>query len=378
MLVASSFLFTLGRSHDVGDPMPIKKWDEPHWPDLPSHDVMHVEFPYQFNGKKYISYVAWPGDATVEQPDKPGKDGRRMLLGKGASKEKKGKEKTSKTGIKEKKSKKGSKEDEKSKKGSKEDEKSKKGSQEDGVVNELPAAFVAPSWYGLKDYERFRATEFAARGYVAWAFDAYGLGDGMNITTNDQARGNATALRSNPEALWAHMDHVILSVFPMLHELIPGAPKIDTEAVVGTGYCMGGQIVFELARRGTPGVVAVAGFHPSLSALTKPIKQNITAYVQAHHAQYDNAGDQGLLNFEKEMAAANATWATLKYSGVYHGWTDATNDKIYDELQGEVAHDSMRALFKRILAKNGVEVGALAAKRRVQSPHMDGSSLERS
>eukprot|EP00457_Paulinella_chromatophora_P007074 gb/GEZN01007094.1/.p1 GENE.gb/GEZN01007094.1/~~gb/GEZN01007094.1/.p1 ORF type:complete len:227 (+),score=42.41 gb/GEZN01007094.1/:385-1065(+) len=213
----------------------------------------------------------------------------------------------------------------------------------------LPIVLIAPQWYGLSDMEKFRAKEFASRGYLAFAIDIYG--NGVTPTTREEAGAASTALRSDPAKLFAHLDTIVAAV-GNLHSLIDSAPVTDPKSIVATGYCLGGLVVYEMARRNLPGVLAVSGFHPSFGILTDPPLGNITAYVMAHHGQLDSAKDQGLLDFEAKMTQGGATWSTSKYSNMPHGWTDPRGDS-YDALQAELPHDATRALFARILATHG-------------------------
>jgi len=112
--------------------------------------------------------------------------------------------------------------------------------------------------------------------------------------------------------------------------------------------------VFELARNDPDGLVAVAGFHPSLTPLYNATMYPATlrATVQAHHAELDRSGDKGLLGFEAEMRSRNVSfWSTHKYGNCMHGWTDPTST-IYRAQQAEEAHANMRQLFGQLIGRH--------------------------
>jgi len=238
----------------------------------------------------------------------------------------------------------------------------------------LPGLLVAHQYLGLGDIEKFRAREMAARGFVAFAMDSYGKGKKPANTT--EAIAYLTWLTTNPDEYTARIIGGF-NALKNLPKLVQGATAINTSQLFATGYCAGGGVVFELARMDVPGLIAVAGFHPSLMPLynMSMYPATLSATVQAHHAALDRANDTGLLAFEAEMKSRNAPhWSTHKYGNCQHGWTDPTSS-IYRAQEAEEAHANMRMLFGQLLGKtsdicaastpenpsNGLSAGPVAA-----------------
>lgn len=216
----------------------------------------------------------------------------------------------------------------------------------------LPGILVAHQYMGLGDTEYFRAREMASRGYVAFAMDSYGKG--VRAANSTQARQLLSALQSNPTLYTSR----ILGGFDVLKTLprrVQGAPAVNTSQLFAIGYCAGGGVVFELARNDVDGLLAVAGFHPVLTPLyntSTSYPRTLRATVQAHHAQYDSAGDAGLMAFEAEMTRRNVShWSTHKYGNCQHGWTDPSSS-IYRAQEAEEAHANMRQLFGHLVGRN--------------------------
>uniref|UniRef100_A0A7S4BVB6 Dienelactone hydrolase domain-containing protein n=1 Tax=Chrysotila carterae TaxID=13221 RepID=A0A7S4BVB6_CHRCT len=102
--------------------------------------------------------------------------------------------------------------------------------------------------------------------------------------------------------------------------------------------------VLEIVRRGYPGVVAAAAFHPSTTNLTATIPPTMTENVQIHYPELEPAGDEGLAFFEEELRYGEAMgWTTFKYGGASHGFTDPTN-AVYDAKQSRLSHEYYHAL----------------------------------
>lgn len=206
----------------------------------------------------------------------------------------------------------------------------------------LPGVLIAHQYFGLGEMEQFRAEEMAAYGYVAFALDLYGK-DNRPIDEED-AQDKLTALRADVDNYQALM----VAGLDALKSLTVG-PPVDTSALFANGYCAGGEVAFELARLGSPGLIGAAGFHPTLDPLADEYTEALTAAIQAHHAELDSTGDEGLLGFEDEMRARDvSTWSTVKYGNCEHGWTDPTSTT-YRAQEASDAHLTMLNKYANIL-----------------------------
>lgn len=208
---------------------------------------------------------------------------------------------------------------------------------------------IAHQYMGLIDYEKARADEMAASGYVAFALDVYGKGVRCNTTECAQAAmGKA------------------LSDIPLLRTLISAGTKVllqtwpDSTKLVAFGYCFGGSMVLELARHPTKGASqavtfkAVSSIHGTLGAYSNEVaaKGEVVARVQAHHAELDFQGDAGLAGFEAEFKVgvdgSFGLWETIKYAKCSHGWTEP-GTPVYQARAAVQAHKSTFAFFEMAL-----------------------------
>eukprot|EP00966_Prymnesium_polylepis_P116189 2685845-Prymnesium_polylepis.1 len=168
---------------------------------------------------------------------------------------------------------------------------------------------------GLGEYEKARAEEMAAQGYVAFALDVYGKGVRCNTTacaiaTMNKALADVGKLRG-----------LISAGTNQLLALWGGTA--DRARLVAMGYCFGGSMVLELARHPNVGASAgqtfkaVSSIHGTLSpyAGQKPAAGEIRTLIQAHHAELDFQGDGALTALEAELKigvnGSDATWETL-------------------------------------------------------------------
>ena len=213
------------------------------------------------------------------------------------------------------------------------------------AVRALPAVLVGHTWTGLGDMERYRTAQMAKQGFVAFALDVYGTG--VRPTTEPEARGNMSKVESNVTDFYARLD---CGLSQLLATAV-GDVSVNKSQLFANGYCFGGQMVLELARRQIPHLRAVSSFHGELSNLLPNRTDTVSAIVQVHHASLDYQGDQGLQAFEDEMRNKKVVhWSTSKYgSDVSHGWTDPTSMN-YRPFYAEQSHSAMFRLYDQILS----------------------------
>jgi dienelactone hydrolase len=106
---------------------------------------------------------------------------------------------------------------------------------------------------GLDEYQRQRADDLAAHGYLALAMDYHG-GE-VFFDRPDAMLARVMPLIANVERMRA-IGRVALDILLAL-------PGVDPNRLAALGYGAGGQIVLELARGGVP-FKAIALVHPAL------------------------------------------------------------------------------------------------------------------
>lgn len=211
-----------------------------------------------------------------------------------------------------------------------------------------PGVLVVHEWWGNNDYTRKRADMLAQLGYVAIAIDMYG--DGKLADHPKDAGAFSGEVRKN-------MD-VAEKRFRAAMSLLQSQPDVDRDRIAAIGYCFGGGIVLEMARRGVD-LDGVVSFHGSLPTQTPAKAGGVKAKVLVLNGEADSfIKPEQIDAFKKEMAAAGVDYRFINYPGAVHAFTnpDATeNGKkfniplAYDANADKQSWDEMQKFLTTVL-----------------------------
>ncbi len=175
-----------------------------------------------------------------------------------------------------------------------------------------PGIILVHEWWGNTDYIKQRADSLANQGYVALVVDLYG--DGR--TTEHPAK--AKELSSD---VFKNLDNAEKNLRKAI-ELLKANPRVNPNQIAAIGYCFGGGIVLEMAKRGLP-FAGVASFHGMLSTPTIPKRGDVKAKVAVFHGGDDAmVSNQDLGKFRSQMRQANADLQIHIYPKAKHAFTN--------------------------------------------------------
>jgi dienelactone hydrolase len=86
----------------------------------------------------------------------------------------------------------------------------------------------------------------AEMGYAALVVDMYG--EGKQAQTPDEARKLSSGVTKNPDLAWSR--------FMAAMDFLKGQANVDPARIAAIGYCFGGGVVLNMARRGRTSEVA--------------------------------------------------------------------------------------------------------------------------
>ena len=196
---------------------------------------------------------------------------------------------------------------------------------DDAMEGKRPGIVVVHEWWGLNDYAKRRARDLAALGYSALAIDMYG--DGRNTEHPEDAKAFSSAALKDPKAAAKRFNAGL--------DLLRIQPRTDSGKLAAIGYCFGGKVVLDAARRGEP-LAGVVSFHGPLVTQTPATPGSVKAKVLVEHGAADSMVTEAQVEaFKKEMDAAGASFEFVSIPGAKHGFSNPDADRL-----GHAGHDS--------------------------------------
>lgn len=215
------------------------------------------------------------------------------------------------------------------------------------ISGKRPGILVVHEWWGQNQYARKRAKMLAALGYTALAVDMYGEG---RLADHPETAGQFSGeLRKNMPLAEKR--------FKAAMQLLKQQPTVDPDQIAAIGYCFGGGIVLEMARRGLD-LKAVASFHGSLGTSEPAQRGMVKAKILvANGADDPFTTPEQITAFKQEMDQAGADYQFINYPGAKHSFTNPEADSYgkqfnlplaYNRQADEQSWQAMQELFARV------------------------------
>lgn len=215
------------------------------------------------------------------------------------------------------------------------------------VKGKRPAIIVVHEWWGHNDYAKRRARMLAKLGYRALALDMYG--NGKNASHPKDAGKFSGEVKKNMA--------VAEKRFMAAYHYLQKRPNVDKNKISAIGYCFGGGIVLEMARRGVD-LDGVVSFHGSLGTNDAAQKGKVKAKLLVLNGAADPfVKATSIEAFKKEMQAAKVDYKFVNYPGAKHAFTNPDADKFGKKFKIPLAYqkeadmkswNEMKKFFKGI------------------------------
>ena len=210
-----------------------------------------------------------------------------------------------------------------------------------------PGILIIHQWKGVSDYEKMRARQLAALGYVAFAVDIYG----KDVRPADPKEAGQQAGKYYGDiTLYRERLNAGLNELKM-------QPLVDPDNIAAIGYCFGGSGALELARSGAD-IKGAVSFHGGLKSQSPSDANNIKCRVLVQHGAIDPyVPEEDVVAFKKEMEDAKVDYVLTEYAGAVHSFTmesagdDTSKGSAYNEKADKRSWEAMKIFFSEIFAK---------------------------
>lgn len=220
---------------------------------------------------------------------------------------------------------------------------------DDAVSGERPGVLVVHEWWGHNDYARSRAEALAELGYTAFALDMYGSGKVADHP--EDAQRFMQAIAGDMKAAEAR--------FRAAMTLLQEHPTVDARRIAAQGYCFGGAVVLNMARRGLD-LSGVVSFHGALGSDNPPEPGTVKTRVQVYTGGADPfVPPEQVAAFVREMQTADVDFHPVSYAGVQHSFTSPEANRyneefdmptIYDRRADRDSWEGMKAFYQDIFS----------------------------
>jgi carboxymethylenebutenolidase len=209
-----------------------------------------------------------------------------------------------------------------------------------------PALILVHEWWGLNDFAKGKAQQFADQGYVTLAVDLY---RGAVASDPDTAHQLSRGL---PEDR-AKRD--LAAAFAYL----ASRPDVDPRRIASIGWCMGGGYALEEALQ-EPRLAAAVIFYGRL-----PTDPAVIAGIKAKLLGNFGMDDKGIppeavSAFEKQARADGVSVDFKEYPGAGHGFASSADPKIF---RTKAATDADRRALSFLEATLGPRTPTLPSAR---------------
>jgi carboxymethylenebutenolidase len=198
-----------------------------------------------------------------------------------------------------------------------------------------PALIVIHEWWGLTDWIKQDARDFAAKGYVALAIDLY--------------RGELAATPRNAYKLMTSVPKERgVADLNAAFDYLTSMKNVNAAKIGVIGWCMGGSYSFEAATA-LPKLAACVIDYGNVDT-AKSLVEGIKCPVLCNFAELDQTytpkkGEA----FAKAMKADGKKIEFHVYPGVNHAFMNPNNPSVYNEMQTSKAWKTIFAFLNKNL-----------------------------
>lgn len=188
---------------------------------------------------------------------------------------------------------------------------------DDSIVGKRPGVLVIHDRSGMGADTKKNVEMFARFGYVGFAADIYGYGQGI-LPKDIPEMGVQTAIYNK--------DHALMKARAQAgYDALAKHPLVDASRIAQVGYCFGGTVAVEFGSTGVPlaATIAVHGsFKNHQPGWAKNLKGKMLVQHGAEDAYYPLSTVAEVI---EELRAAKVDFQYELYSGANHGFSVPQN-----------------------------------------------------
>lgn len=200
---------------------------------------------------------------------------------------------------------------------------------DDSTARPRPGVIVIHEWWGHNAYARRRAEQLAELGYEAFAVDMYGA---------NRSASNPEEAKKLSAPFYADRGLMHSRALAGLNKL-KTMPNVDGSRMAAVGYCFGGTVALEMARRGED-LRGVVSLHGGLATPERAEPGRVTAHVLVLNGGADEmVSEKERNNFVAEMKAAGVNFKNVVYPDATHAFSNPKATEIGKRFNLPIAYN---------------------------------------
>lgn len=200
---------------------------------------------------------------------------------------------------------------------------------DEAETDKRPIVLVLPEWWGLTEYPKMRAKQFAEMGYLAMAVDLYGAG--RLAETPDSAGAAAGPFYSDPQMAKARIDAAMAKA--------KSYAQADASKVILVGYCFGGGLALNAAKLGGD-YTAVCSFHGSLKGVPAQKGSTKARLFIANGAADSFVPAADVAAFKSNLDSAGSPYTFKEYADATHAFTNPAATETGKKFSMPIAYNA--------------------------------------
>lgn len=197
------------------------------------------------------------------------------------------------------------------------------------ITKKTKTVLIVHEWWGLNEYPKSRALQVAQEGNIGFCIDMYGTG---KIAANPKdAQTLATPFYKDSEFSYGR--------FMAGYNQALKIQGVDSSKIIAMGYCFGGSVVLNAAKKGAP-IDAVVSFHGGLAGI--PVdKDKLKAAVLVCNGAADSfVPEAEITEFKKQMAEAGANLTFINYPDATHAFTNPRSTEVGKKFSMPISYNA--------------------------------------
>ncbi len=197
------------------------------------------------------------------------------------------------------------------------------------ITKKTKTVLIVHEWWGLNNYPKEKAVQIAKEGNIGFCIDMYGTG---KIATNPQD-AQALAMPFYRDADFSY------GRFMAGYNQALKIPGVDPSKLIAIGYCFGGSVVLNAAKKGAD-LDAVVSFHGGLAGIPAEKDKLKAAILVCNGAADSFVPEEDIKEFKRQMTEVGADMTFINYPDATHAFTNPHSTEVGKKFSMPISYNA--------------------------------------